>query len=205
MLTECLPSLNLLYRYRERLHFLYSRIAMSANLLLFSGILWYLRVKENSCLVINLTLFSKKYPLFQPAIGMINTSHFHRIVSSFVLATVLSLTTAFNFSSRLDSNFVYSVRDNSSLSATLIAAANQSKTTYPTDDKDVEGLLYGDESAKSLDSVDDFVSPKTQDKLLDPAQIPAQKQPTINRFNPDNQLLEKTGQMFDDSGVLSDD
>lgn len=135
---------------------------------------------------------------------MIKTTYFNRIVSSFIVVAIVSLTTVFNFNG-IDNSSIYSVRDDSNLSATLIAAANQSNTTYPTDDNEVEGLLYGNRSAKSLDSTDDFVSPNTQDKLLDPTQIPAQKQPIIDRSNPNNQLLEKAGQMFDDSGVLSDD
>jgi hypothetical protein len=51
--------------------------------------------------------------------------------------------------------------------------------------------------------VDEFVNPKKQDDLLDPNQIPAEKQPAIDRSNPDNQLLEKVGQMFDDAGNFS--
>lgn len=95
-------------------------------------------------------------------------------------------------------------KDNASLPSTnLLAAANRSETTYPTDDNQVEGLLYSDDRAKSLDSVDDFVSPKTQKALKDPAQIPAVKQPIIDRSNPDNKLLEKTGQMFDDAADFS--
>lgn len=96
-------------------------------------------------------------------------------------------------------------RDRASLPANLyLAAANNSKTSYPTDDSQVEGLLYSDsERAESLDSVNDFVSPQRQAELFDPAQVPAKKQPAIDRSNPDNQLLEKTGQMFDDAGDFS--
>ncbi|MGL5794843.1 MAG: DUF6658 family protein [Waterburya sp.] len=97
-------------------------------------------------------------------------------------------------------------KDNASLpsSSTLLAAANKSETTYPTNDKQVEGLLYSDSNkAESLDSVNDFVSPQTQKALNDPSQIPAVKQPGINRFDPDNQLLEKTKQMFDDAADFS--
>ena len=65
-------------------------------------------------------------------------------------------------------------------------------------------MLYGDKAAESLDSVDDLIDPQAQKQLLDPTQIPAKKQPIINRSNSDNQLLEKAGQMFDDSGVLTD-
>ena len=95
--------------------------------------------------------------------------------------------------------------DRASLPANLyFAAANNSKTSYPTDDSDPEGLLYSDsKKAASLDSSDDFVSPQRQAEILDPTQVPAKKQPAIDRSNPDNQLLEKTGQMFDDAGNFS--
>lgn len=88
-------------------------------------------------------------------------------------------------------------------SAVYLAAANNSNTSYPTDDSRIEGLLYSDGEAESLDSVDEFVSPQRQKQLLDPTEIPAQKQPAIDRSNPDNKLLEKTGQMFDDAGNFS--
>lgn len=87
----------------------------------------------------------------------------------------------------------------------LIAAANNSKTSYPTNDDKVEGLLYSDDNnEKSLDSVEDLISPQTKKEVLDPTNIPAKQQPIIDRSDPNNQLLEKTGQMFDDSGVLED-
>ena len=91
----------------------------------------------------------------------------------------------------------------SSLNTNLLATSNKSATTYPTNDKNAEGLLYSDSKAESLDSVDDFVSPETQDRLLDPAQIPAVKQPILDRSDPNARLLEKTGQMFDDAGDFS--
>ncbi|MBE9048418.1 hypothetical protein IQ255_29215 [Pleurocapsales cyanobacterium LEGE 10410] len=95
-------------------------------------------------------------------------------------------------------------KDNASLpTANLLAAANQSETAYPTDDNEVEGLLYSDSPAESLNNIDDVVSPQTQKALKDPAQIPAVKQPAIDRSNPDNKLLEKTGQMFNDAADFS--
>ena len=87
--------------------------------------------------------------------------------------------------------------------AGYLAAANNSDTTYPTDDNRLEGLLYSDNKAESLKSVDEFVNPQKQAELLDPTEIPAEKQPAIDRSNPDNQLLEKVGQMFDDAGDFS--
>ncbi|PSB08905.1 hypothetical protein C7B62_15145 [Pleurocapsa sp. CCALA 161] len=84
------------------------------------------------------------------------------------------------------------------------AAANQSKTTYPTDDNNVNGLLYSDsDRVESLNNVDDVVSPEEQSQLLDPTQIPAKKQPSINRADPNANLLEKTKQMFDDAANFS--
>jgi hypothetical protein len=93
-------------------------------------------------------------------------------------------------------------RDHASLpfSSTLLATANKKETTYPTDDDQVEGLLYSNsDKPTSLNSVDEFVDPQTQQALKDPSRIPEVKQPGINRFDPDNQLLEKTKQMFDDA------
>lgn len=133
---------------------------------------------------------------------MINIPFIGKIVSNLFLVVVLLTTTATSFGDRIESvyNEQYSLG-----STTLIAAANKSKTTYPTDDNNLEGTLYGEETPESLDSIDDFISPTTQKQLLDPTQIPAKKQPIIDRSNPDNELLEKTGQMFDDSGVLNDE
>ena len=136
--------------------------------------------------------------------SMFNKSFFSKIVANFLLVAVLLVTTVSNPGDRLDLNSNNIDRDSFG-SSTLIAAANRSETTYPTDDKNVGGLLYDDDNAESLKNKNDLIDPKIQDRLLDPTQIPAVKQPTINRTNPDNKLLEKTGQMFDDSGVLSNE
>ena len=102
-----------------------------------------------------------------------------------MLATVLFFATAFNIDS-------------------AIAASNKSETTYPSDDQNLKGLLYSDsDKAASLKSVDDFVSPQTQRRLLDATQIPAEKQPILDRSDPDAKLLEKTKQMFEDAGNFS--
>ena len=106
-----------------------------------------------------------------------------KIVASFLLATILFLGTAFN-------------------SGSAIAASNKSATTYPTDDGDVTGLLYSD-SDKTESIGNDFVDSNTKKKLLDPAQVPAVKQPILDRSDPDAKLLEKTKQMFDDAGDFS--
>lgn len=109
----------------------------------------------------------------------------NQILTSFGLAAILLLTTAFS------NDFAN-------------AASNQSKTTYPTDDNNMNGLLYSDsDHVESLNNVDDFVSPEEQKQLLDPTQIPAKKQPGIDRTDPSNKLLEKTKQMFDDAANFS--
>lgn len=108
-----------------------------------------------------------------------------KIIASFLLAAALFLTSTLS-------------------SGMAIAASNKSATTYPTDDNNVEGLLYSDSNkAESLDSVNDFVDPQTKSKLLDATQIPAQKQPILDRSDPDAKLLEKTKQMFEDAGNFS--
>lgn len=135
---------------------------------------------------------------------MIESKFYQRIISNVLLVAVVLTTTISDLDNRLNIKFFDNGTD-SLVATTLVAAANRSETSYPTDDSKVEGPLYGDEPAESLNSVDDFVAPQTQSKLLDPTQIPAQKQPIIDRSNPNNQLLEKVGQMFDDSGVLQDD
>ena len=89
-------------------------------------------------------------------------------------------------------------------SSSVLAATNQSETTYPSDDRRLEGLLYSNsDKVESLDNVNDFVSPQRQKELLDPTQIPSKKQPAIDRTDPDNKLLEKTVQMFKDAGNFS--
>ncbi|HEY9768163.1 MAG TPA: hypothetical protein V6C71_06580 [Coleofasciculaceae cyanobacterium] len=76
---------------------------------------------------------------------------------------------------------------------------SKAQTDFSTGKQEV-GLLYSkSKKAKSLDSIDDFISPKKQQELLNPSQIPTLKQPTINRANPENKLLEKTKQMFEDA------
>ena len=86
----------------------------------------------------------------------------------------------------------------------VLAASNQSQTTYPTDDSSVDGLLYSDsDNPESLNSVEELIGSESKKRLLDPTQIPAEKQPIIDRSNPDNKLLEKTGQMFEDAGNFS--
>lgn len=66
---------------------------------------------------------------------------------------------------------------------------------------DGSGLLYpgAGEDVKSVNSKDDFASPEIQRKLNSPAQIPAVKQPIVNRADPDSQILEKIGQAFEEA------
>ena len=116
-----------------------------------------------------------------------------KIALSLLLFTALTLTTIFSSGLAIaaDSSFI-------------LATSNRSETTYPTDDGDVTGLLYNDsDKAETLNSVDEFVNPSTQKKLLDPTQIPAVKQPILDRSDPNAKLLEKTGQMFDDAAEFS--
>ena len=156
-----------------------------------------------------------------------------KIASAFLLATVLLITTACNSGNeqgarpdvppvqlggqnnphksggdgmtqyRSPVNDSVLEKDNASLPLTnLLAAANKSRTSYPTDDDRVEGLLYSDtDKAESLGN--NFVSSGKQKALQDTSQIPAVKQPAIDRSNPDNKLLEKTKQMFDDAADFS--
>lgn len=158
-----------------------------------------------------------------------------KIISTFLLAAIVLVTTACNSDNELgarpenrpvqlggqnnphkaggDGMTQYKVtndpkvtrgKDNASLpNLTLLAAANRSETSYPTDDSKVEGLLYSDDEATALDNVNDYVSPGEQKQLLDPTRIPAKKQPLIDRSDPDNQLLEKTGEMFDEAADFS--
>lgn len=74
-------------------------------------------------------------------------------------------------------------------SSASVLAANQS----PKNQAQVE------ENQLSIENgVNDFISSQERAKLLDPAQIPAQKQPAIDRSDPDSKLLEKVVQMFKD-------
>ncbi len=119
------------------------------------------------------------------------TLNINKIVTSFFLATALFFTTAF-----VNEGAIAAIP-----SSNFFAVGNNSETTYPTDDKNIDGLLYSNSNkVKSLNSVDDFVSPQRQKELLDATQIPARKQPAIDRSNPDNKLLEKIKQMFQDAG-----
>ena len=81
-------------------------------------------------------------------------------------------------------------------------SVSQTKSTVDySNGKQEVGLLYTkSKKVKSLDNVDDFVSPKKQQELLDPKEVTSAKQPTINRADPKNKLLERTKQMFEDAG-----
>jgi len=50
---------------------------------------------------------------------------------------------------------------------------------------------------------DNFISASKREKLLDPAQIPAVKQPVVDRSNPDNKLLEKSVRAFENADELA--
>ncbi|MGI0486678.1 DUF6658 family protein [Pantanalinema rosaneae CENA516] len=82
-------------------------------------------------------------------------------------------------------------------SSQLLAASytneNSSRIQYP-----------GSSRVESANSRNEFASPGEQKRLMNPGQIPAQRQPIVDRTNPDARLLEKTGQTFKDaSGFLN--
>lgn len=118
-------------------------------------------------------------------VNAIKKISFSKIVASLLLVTALFFATPFS-------------RDS------VIAASNKSATTYPTDDSNLDGLLYSDlDQVESLENVNDFVSPQRQKELLDATQIPARKQPILDRSNPNAKLLEKTIKMFKEAGDFS--
>lgn len=104
-------------------------------------------------------------------------------------------------------------------SSSALAASRDGNVTSNIVDK-VEEAVYSDSSSvKSSNSMDvrgsnakanakastndEFISDSKRDKLLDPAQIPAVKQPAIDRSNPDNKLLEKAAKAFDNAENLA--
>ena len=101
---------------------------------------------------------------------------FNRTIIGFLLSIILLFTTACN-------NKEVSTR----------------QVDFSTGKQEV-GLTYSkSQKVKSLDSIDDFVSPKQQQELFNPSKIPNSQQPIINRADPENKLLEKTEQMFEDA------
>ena len=101
---------------------------------------------------------------------------FNRIVTGFLLSIILLITTACNKQQ-----------------------VSTRQVDFSTGKQEV-GLTYSkSKKVKSLDSVDDFISPKQQQELLNPDRIPSLQQPIINRADPENELLEKTKQMFEDA------
>ena len=87
-----------------------------------------------------------------------------------------------------------------------LAASNQSQTTYPTDDENIKGMLYSNnDRVDSSKFPNDLISPEIQKQVLEPTLIRAVKQPNIDRSDPNNKLLEKTGQIFKDADTLLTD
>lgn len=122
-------------------------------------------------------------------------SRLAKIFTSLLLVTAVFLTTIFGSGNAIAADL---------LSSNIVAANDKSAITEPTTNSKAEGLLYSNSTkVKSLNSVDDFVSPQTQKKLLDATQIPAVKQPILDRSDPNAKLLEKTKQMFDDAADFS--
>lgn len=101
---------------------------------------------------------------------------FNRTILGFLLSIILLLTTACNS------------KEVSTQQVDLSTGKQEVGLTYSKSPK-----------VESLDSVDDFISPKQQQELLDPDRIPNLQQPIINRADPENKLLEKTKQMFEDA------
>ena len=100
-------------------------------------------------------------------------------------------------------------------STSALAASRDGNITSNIVDK-VEEAVYSDSSSvKSSNSKDvrasnakastndEFISAEQRAKLLDPAQIPAVKQPAVDRSNPDNRLLEKAAKAFDNAEELA--
>ena len=88
-------------------------------------------------------------------------------------------------------------------STSALAASRTDNITANLVDK-VEDAVYSDsDNAKSNSTNDNFTSKSQRDKLLDPAQIPAVKQPIIDRSNPDNKLLEKSVEAFENADELA--
>jgi hypothetical protein len=112
-----------------------------------------------------------------------------KIMAVFILGIVVLATTACtNRGSQLSSRSI------------------ESPTQFNGQVKVAKGLIYSDSSdeIKSLKSKNDFVSPEQQKRLLDPTQVPAEKQPIFDRSDPDAKLLEKTAQMFEDAKATPD-
>ena len=100
----------------------------------------------------------------------------NRIITGLLLSIILLVTTACNKQ-----------------------AVSTRQVDFSTGKQEV-GLTYSkSKQVKSLDSVDDFVSPQQQQQLLNSKRIPSVRQPIINRADPENELLEKTKQMFEDA------
>lgn len=164
--------------------------------------------------------------------NFLNQWQLSKLLTSFVLAAVLLLTTACNSGDELgarpqnppvqlggqnnphkgggDDYTQYKVPTDPRLEKDDRASLLQPLATAiaaDIPDKRNEGILYPDNtSAKSLDSDKDFISPQRKKELLDPTQIPAKQQrPQLDRSDPNSQLLEKTGQMFDDASEFLPD
>lgn len=85
------------------------------------------------------------------------------------------------------------IQPSSQLVAATYTNENSSRIQYP-----------GSSRVESASSKNDFASPGQQKKLMNPGQIPEQRQPIVDRSNPDANLLEKAGQTFKDaSGFLN--
>jgi hypothetical protein len=67
-------------------------------------------------------------------------------------------------------------------------------------------FLYPGKNAKNSDDPTiGTIGPEGKKELMDPTRYPAPKQPIINRSDPNNKILEKTGQAFKDASAFIKD
>jgi len=102
-------------------------------------------------------------------------------------------------------------------STSALAASRNDNITSNLVDQVEEAVYSGSSSVKSSmemnsskavnpansDTSSKFLSADQKAKLLDPAQIPAVKQPAVDRSDPDNKLLEKAVKAFDNAKDLA--
>lgn len=88
--------------------------------------------------------------------------------------------------------------------ASLIQPSSQFLAASYTNENSSRIQYPGSGRVESANSKNDFTSSREQEKLMNPGQIPAQRQPIVDRSDPNARILEKTGQTFKDaSGFLN--
>ena len=88
-------------------------------------------------------------------------------------------------------------------SSTSALAASKDNVAANLVDRVEDAVFSDSKDTKSASTNDNFISASQRERLLDPAQIPAEKQPIIDRSDPDNKLLEKSIQAFEDAAELA--